>query len=47
MSHTGSMTGGMAAARLATMFQEVFRSRSIEEAEERFEELLDSYQRMP
>jgi len=37
----------MAAARLATEFQEVFRSQSYEEAEKRFTRLLDSYQRMP
>lgn len=37
----------MAAARLAAMFQEVFRSRSYWEAMERFEGLLDSYRMMP
>jgi transposase-like protein len=37
----------MAAARLATEFQNVFRSESYGEAEEKFERLLDSYRRMP
>ena len=37
----------MAAARMATMFQEVFRSSSYGEAEERFERHLDPYQEMP
>jgi transposase-like protein len=37
----------MAAARLATEFQNVFRSSSYSEAEERFERLLDSYKEMP
>lgn len=37
----------MTAARLATEFQEVFRSQSYSEAEEKFEKLLDSYRGMP
>jgi len=37
----------MAAARLASEFQEVFRCESYEEAEKRFTRLLDSYRRMP
>jgi len=37
----------MAAARVATEFQNVFRSGSYGEAEDRFEGLLDSYRKMP